>query len=399
MPFSLKKALSRIPDDIKGEFLALQEQFMRKYADRPDLARVRSFRKAVGLDALLKVQAPKGEEQWEDYTIQDDAWLDEDEFFKYRRIIATASGVNKNKLYKPVDAIEALADLQQDWTIPMTNDHPDDLHPEDDVISGFMVIVGSQALDKGEVGIVALEAVPKGDKDALSARSFSIGYYAKEDRKSGVYKGKAYEAVQSDLFIIHNARMVTQQASNPRATVIDQGKGKPSKVAEGTDMADEIAELKKALADKDVEIHKAGIAHDATKDTLVRVSAELKTAKDRITQLETEIVPLKDAKTELDKLRKAKADKLREKVKASFPGPKGQDCIFPKEELDKMTEPEMERILKVAGVKDKLDFETVPEGTPEEDEDDGYITPGLPSTWGKKDKAKKPAPENDDEEE
>jgi len=224
-----KKAIQRIPDEIRDKFEKWKKDYQEKYKDRPDIARVRSFRKAVGLDA-----ASSRKEYWDTYRIKTDKWLGEDDDFRYRKITMTASGVNLNRQFKPPEEIEKVGDLQADWTIPMLNDHPmsDDplkklftgprLDPEDDEISGFCVIIGAEEVD-GEMELHAYEAVPKWDETAQKANTYSIGYYADEEVRKGVYKGQVYDAVQKNLFIIHNARMVTQTASTPRAKAHDEG--------------------------------------------------------------------------------------------------------------------------------------------------------------------------------
>ncbi len=374
----------------------MKEKFNKQYPDRSDIARVRTFRKATGQDS-----ASAKKEFWDTYKVVTDKWLGEDDEFKYRKITMTASGVNLNSQFKSPEEIEKLGDLQMDWTIPMVNDHPQRedpmdelflgprLDPNDDEISGFCVIIGAEEVD-GETELHAYEAVPKFDTDALEADTYSIGYYADYEMKKGTYKGKIYDEVQKDLFIIHNARMVTQTASTPRAQAHDEdgaGNHGGDSMTEVDELKTKIADLEKAKADLETELKKVKDESKADQLKLATSSSDLKKAQDKVSELEDKVQALEADAKGFQKIQDERLETMRSLVKDNCPGKEENGSVFSDEELKAMGEDDLKKVLKATGADtSSLKFQLVHDHEEDEDEDDDEgenLSVGVPGSDGK----------------
>ncbi len=149
--------------------------------------------------------------------------------FYHVPVTLTVSGVNLNEMFKSVDTLKKTAKTQENWIIPSINDHMEDwemdeesgdwvprVEPKDHEISGFVYGLHGVDLDNGEYAIRGTDMIPMGVPELLKNYGVSIGYDAKFEYKPGEYKDTPYYAEQTDIIIVHNARMIDQRPSIPQ---------------------------------------------------------------------------------------------------------------------------------------------------------------------------------------
>lgn len=142
--------------------------------------------------------------------------INEQEFFLVPKMI-TVSGVNLNLQFKSKEETKKIAKNQKGHIIPCINDHPANggVEVKNHEISGFIFGIHDRELPDGEVGIFGIDAVPAEFPELLDTFGDSIGYRREVKAGYNTYKEMAYFEEESDITIIHNARMVNQIPAVP----------------------------------------------------------------------------------------------------------------------------------------------------------------------------------------
>ena len=230
--------LSKIDEKLRSKVSSVYNKLIGE-GKRPDVAIVRAFNRVVAgkdsvdwnIDSILKQL--KSNRFHVDYLHSDKITLNPNDLeqkdgFYLAPLSLTVSGVNLNLQYKSSAEIKKTVDRQGGWVIPSVNDHPEELlfneetndyewrvEPKDFEISGFVTDLEIIDMPDDELGITGVDHIPVEFPELLDNWGVSIGYLADQDYTGGSYKDSEYWISQSNITIVHNARMITQRPSIP----------------------------------------------------------------------------------------------------------------------------------------------------------------------------------------
>jgi len=404
----LDELLNKFPDKIKTKIKELYEKNIKAKMN-PDIALVRAFNPVVvGKDSfqddIVKslVKNLKGHidyDQWkvEKDTINPENVANDGEFY-YVPVTLTVSGVNKNGAYKSIDTIKETAKAQDGWIIPSINDHMEDwvwdekknemvprVEPFNHEISGVTFGLHGEDRDDGEYVIRGIDMIPMGNPELLENYGVSIGYICDFKDEAGVYKDTEYWFEQTNLRIVHNARMINQrpsipeklpppgqawgagyndqhlaQASPPEGALGEEEPIRPKgdmNTMEGDEKKDqEIADLRKQVQDLTAQLKakEDSALQDrlkASEDRVQELENQLQASEKKVVEMDKELPSLRKAKEELDAIRQSRRDALVKKFKDAFPD-------FTDEEISKRSDEWLMDLLKVKT--GDAEFDTVP---------------------------------------
>ena len=234
----LRKVLKGLPDKIMKKISDLFDKGIEEGLNA-DIALIRAFNPIVAgkdsydLNEFLRRKLGNARyyeaDQYKDEAdkIDPDLIQNDGEFY-HVPVTLTTSGVNLNGAFKSAETLKKTAKRQENWIIPSINDHMDDwvwdeekqdyyprIEPKDLEISGFVYGIHGVELDNGEYAVRGIDMIPMGVPDILDNHGVSIGYDAKFIDGKGEYKGSEYYYEQTDITIVHNARMIDQRPSIP----------------------------------------------------------------------------------------------------------------------------------------------------------------------------------------
>jgi len=341
-----------------------------------DIAMIRAFNPIVAGKDAIDLNKFLRSKLGESRCVETDNWGTEQDFidpdkvpndgeFYHVPVTLTVSGVNLNDMYKSVDTLKETAKAQENWIIPSINDHMEDweldgesgdwvprVEPKDHEISGFVYGVHGVDLDNGEYAIRGTDMIPMGVPELLENYGVSIGYDANFDYSPGEYKDTQYHAEQTDIRIVHNARMIDQRPSIPQkeqkgkavgagygegvqkdsSSHDDKGQGvmptasgqvDPEEKEQGDDIMPNDKEKDQIIEDLKVERDELQLKLDSIDQKSLKDQIEVLETKDqesekKILDLETKNTALMEDHVELEAIHKVEQDALIVKAQEVF---------------------------------------------------------------------------------